>query len=189
MFNAKDINSSIKTGGSKIPAGIHLNVRLTNVTVDESFIEFDLQDTQGRIQNNRVWIPELDKTSARGEKTVEQVYEENVQNRLKQITQYLRAFLTDDELAKFSAESFSEYAKKAAQVLNARLNNATLNVKLIKTADLMFSDFPFYPPYAEKYVEDQPSTLKFSAWELQNRMGEPEKDDTSGEKKDDFKLF
>lgn len=190
MFNAADIASNMQSsGGARIPAGIHQDVKLTNLNLESDYIEIEFLDSLGRAQKDRIYFPDESRAEAKGEKDAKTVYKETVDVRTRRITQYLKVFYSIDELGRISGATFLEYAKSAAAALEARKSTATLNVKLIKTSDLKYSDFPYFPPYVEKFVPNQPSTLSFSPWELKNRMGEPEADNEETPGESTFKLY
>jgi len=60
-----------------------------------------------------------------------------------------------------------------------RLGIIRFNIKLIPTKDGKYSEFPRYGKWITKYSEDKPHGLKYSKWELENRVNvdRPKSDD------------
>lgn len=177
------------TGGAKMPAQINLNVQITDIVVEDNYIEFALKDTQGRSYDDRIWIPEADRYQGRNGKSAEEVYNEEVNNRLDRIAQYAKVFLLPEDLVTIQAPTLLEIAKKAHQVLKPKLSTKTVNVKLVKTKDKMYTDSPRYAPYVEVHEEGKPSGLKYSKYELENLMGETEGQSDVASDKPKFNLF
>ena len=94
----------------------------------------------------------------------------------------MRIFLTPDELNLFSAPDIRTAAVKCEAILNPRLTQKKVNLKLIYDKDGQWSTFGYYPDYIEEYVEDVAPKLKFSSRELKDRCtpkAAPKLEDTS----------
>ena len=82
----------------------------------------------------------------------------------------MQIFCPKEIVDTFSANTFEDFAKRGVELLNEHKNSTKVNLKLIPDADLEYSTFPNFPSYIEKYVEGEEPKLKFSQWEVDNRL-------------------
>jgi hypothetical protein len=162
-----------RTGGaSKIPAGIHSNVKITKIDIGPNYIDFLFEDQEGRVDNDRHFFPDKDRVNPRDNQTAEEAFQAEVKDRVERLTQYPQIYFEKEELSKLSqgVGSFEALAKRVQDALTPKLATQTVNIKTIPNKDLKYPEFPRYPLYVEKYVEGQEPTLKYSKWELNNRV-------------------
>lgn len=174
MLYANDIQLNEDNKGKKIPVGTHTNCSVTSVDLGENFIDFNYEDSEGRIHNKRVWFPTIDVLYPKEGETTEQAFSREVKDRMAHLVAHLKVFLTKEEIDTFGAPDFPSFAKKTAEVLNPRLNTAKVNLQLIYDKTGQYSEFSRYAnsssKYIEKYEEGVAPTVKPSPWEAKNRM-------------------
>lgn len=153
---------------TKIPTGIHQNIELTKVELAEEnnstnyFIDFHFSDNQGLVHNNRLWLPTYKEWEGK-DKQYNDDYFSHVKTRtIESIAQYLEIFLTPEELKEFKVDlnDLKSFYKRTYAILQSRLKTQKLNIVLIHTKDGLYSEFPKYAPYVEKFVEGENSKLK-----------------------------
>jgi hypothetical protein len=181
MFNAKSNSEYLPTNsaGKKIPVGIHAKCKVTDINIGENFIDFVYADSESRVHNKRVWFPDPTKPPMpKADESVSEAIHRDAQERAAHITAHLKSMANNDEWMSISAPTFRDYAMMAKRYLDTVKDTAYINLKLVLDKDLEWSEFPRYPNYIEKYIDGEAPTLKFSEWELKNRVHKPKDDGT-----------
>lgn len=181
----EDLSSS----GSKIPVGIHSNCSLVSVEKGETFYDVNFKDSEGRVNNKRLWQPKgtypaTNKDGKITETTAEALAREEREN-MRLIVKLLHIFLGEEGLATVSGSTYDEFMAKGAAILNQKASSKKLNLKLIYDSVGAYSTFGKFVDYVEEYVEGQAPTLSYTPWELQNRVEKKETATISREKKND----
>lgn len=174
---------SIGGKGSKIPVGIHARCKVTSVEVGDRFIDFNYEDSEGRVNNKRVWFPDITKITPKDGENIQEALKRRETEDLAHIVKHMHIFLTPEEFNTFSAPDFVSFCKKAETLLTPKLTTKMVNLKLIFDAN-GYSTFGRYPDYIQEYVEGQDPTLTYTKYELENKVKPPklpEADTPSGD--------
>lgn len=113
--------------------------------------------------------PDPQKLYPREGETPQQAFARAEKEYLAHIVKHLHIFLNDEEFNTFAAADIKSFTQKAADLLNARKDTCTLNLKLIYDRDGVFSVFGKYPDYVEKHEEGKEPTLQFTKYEREQR--------------------
>lgn len=170
LFAKETLDNLEKNGtGKKIPFGIHLNNSVTSVEVGERWLDFNYESVDGSTHNKRVWFPELGKVLVNDGETQQDALKRADEQAFSHLVKHMRIFLSPEELNLFSAPDIRTAATNCAAILAPRLKNKKVNLKLIYDKEGQWSVFGNFPDYIEEYIEDVPTKLKFTDWELKNR--------------------
>ncbi len=184
-------NEDLTKSGSKIPVGIHSAVSLESVEKGETYYDVNFKDGENRVHNKRLWQPKgtfqrKDKDGNVIETPAEALAREEREN-MRVIVTLLNIYLGEEGMASIGASSYDEFMAKAAGALNQKADSKKVNIKLIYDNLGAYSTFSNsgFVDYIEEYVEGQEPTLKYTKWELDNRVNQKETP-TVARKKDDF---
>jgi len=179
MYSAKKIQEETgSTSASKMGSGFHTNVQLTNIDVTPGqYVDIHFKNDNGEIHHRRIWPPNPDMINPRDGESLEEAKVRDEQERLGVITDVLS--IVSDNLDDFSAPTYDQYMLKAKQEIMSNLADVRFNIKLIPTKNGKYSEFPRYGKWITEYSEDKPHGLKYSKWELENRVNvdRPKSDD------------
>jgi len=164
--------NDLASTATKIPVGIHTNVAVTSVVKGDNYVDINFEDPEGRKHNKRLWAPNgnYPVTKDGVTETTAQALTREEGARLAHIVKLLHIFLGEEGLAKFPALDYEPFVDRAIKELTPKLSTKKVNVKLIYDSDGMYSVFGNFPDYIEEYVENQAPKLKYSKWELENRV-------------------
>jgi hypothetical protein len=157
----------LSRGSSKIPVGIHTNCFLTGIEVSSDFIDINFKDSEGRVNNKRLWAPK-GKYPNKDESVAEAITREEREN-LAHLTKLVHIFLGKEALSKFSGE-YLAIATNVAKQLKPKMESKKLNLKLILDKDGVYSEFGRFADYVEESIEGQAPTLFFTKYEEDNRL-------------------
>lgn len=177
LFDIQEIFGEINaSGGTKLPVGKHDDVKLANVELGDTFIDFHFEK-DGKVANKRIWHPnpsmifrKQDRETQEYLETEEQALIRDGKDSLRHIIKIMRIFLGDEVVKTFQPSTFADACKRAATMLNAAKDKETVNLLIIYDKTGQYPDFGKYPNYIEKHVEGIPNGLKPSKWEMENRM-------------------
>jgi len=179
MYSAKKIQEETgSTSNSKMTSGFHTNVTLTGIDVEPGkYVDIHFKNKNGEVHNRRIWPPNPDMINPRDGESLEEAKQRDEQERLGIITDMLSIVV--DDLDDFSAPTYDQYMLKAKQEIMSNVGDTTFNIKLIPTKDGKYSEFPRYGKWVTEYSENKPHGLKYSKWELENRVNveRPKSDD------------
>ena len=192
ILNASSIFDE-QSGGSRtrLTTGLHEALDVKTFLMPNYFDIVVEKD--GLTQNKRLFIPDYNKFPARirEDESQDQANFRDLKERLAHITLVMKIFMDEDQFKNFQApvvendhaQTFKLFAEKAHNELQTLLPTKQVNVKLIPTKDGLYSEFPFFATstWIEEHVPGQPSTLKYSKYELkriQESMAGPKSDDT-----------
>ena len=170
-------NDTLKVNGSKMGVGIHEECSVTSITVEDRYFDINFSNKAGEVHNKRLWAPNgnyprTDKVTNVTE-TKQQAIEREEASNLSHIVKLLHIFLGEEGVAKFPALEYDDFVEKAASVLNPKFASKKVNLKLIYDGDGSYSTFGNFPDYIEEWT-GSPATLKYSKWELENRLQKKE---------------
>jgi len=112
----------------------------------------------------------MGKVYVKENETETQALERKKKEYLAFIVRHMQIFCPKEVVDTFSAPTFEEFAKRGVELLQEHKDSTKVNLKLIPDADLEYSTFPNFPSYIEKHVEGEEPKLKFSQWEVDNRL-------------------
>ena len=170
MLFAKDINEN-QGGGKYMDVGIHTNVELTSIAVEDRWVDINYQNSQGETIRKRVFFPEIGSTTPNDGETIADALKRRENDEFTHLVKHMRIFMSPDEINVFSAPDLRTAAMKFQAILTPRLNTKKLNLKVILDKDGKYAEVPkqAFNKYVEEYVEGQTPTLEFTTWELKNR--------------------
>lgn len=169
MLFAKEVlvNSGSRT--EKIPVGVHTACEVTSVETGDNYIDFNYRDAEGRVNNKRVWYPDITKINQLPDEDIKAAFNRVTQENLAHIVKHMHIFLTTDEINSFAAPDFVSFAVKAAAMISPKVGNKKVNLKVILDYNGEFTAFGRYPDYVEEHVPGEEPKLKFTTWEKANR--------------------
>lgn len=165
-------DEDLSRGGNKIPVGIHSNCKLASVEAGENFYDINFEDSEGRIQNVRLWEPngKFPRTDKNGvTETPAQATARSERENLRHVVKLLHIFAGEESLATVSGD-YPQMMAKAAALLNKLAPTKKLNLKLIYDSLGVYSSFGKFPDYVEQHIEGEEPKLQFTPWELLNRV-------------------
>jgi len=112
----------------------------------------------------------MDKVYPRDGEGPMEAYARSIEEYLAFFVAHMHVFVPEEFTKDFGADSYQEFAAKATELLNKYKDSTFINVKSIPDSNLLYSTFGKYPNYFEKWVEDQEPRLKYSTWELRERI-------------------
>lgn len=112
----------------------------------------------------------MDKVYPRDGEGPMEAYARNIEEYLAFFAKHMHIFVPEEITENFGADSYQEFAKKATELLNKHKDSAYINLKSIPDSNLLYSTFGKYPNYVEKWEEGVPTRLKYSDWELRERV-------------------
>lgn len=130
IYSSQRAKTIQKKDFTYLGAGIHDNVKLTNVRVDESvqgnkFIEFTFTDDIGRSMTHTEWEPTL------GPNMTENDLQAKCDNQFKRIDQILECFYPNEEDRMFTGSSFADFANWILYMLNKADRETLLRIKAV----------------------------------------------------------
>lgn len=174
MLKATEIKSTLRKGGNatKIPAGIRKDVKIVALEKGANYVDIHFEDQEGRVQNNRIWDHNPDKIYPRDGESDQEAAKRDKMERLDHLNEVLEIFLTKEEFNSFEAPTYDAYVNKAISSLpDEVLSSKTVNIKLLPDSTGLYSEFSrFAGGNIEECKKGQPSSLKYSKWELENRI-------------------
>lgn len=175
-YSIKGANKRRNSGGVKLPYGIHEKLTIKEVTVndEDQYIDviFEQPSTLKQI-NKRIYWPNLEKykPNPRKGETQEDANQRDVDERIEHLRDFLYLCYSPAEVEELEPKSFAELCHKTKQMLDAKKDQFFVNLKVIPTSDLQYSELPRYAGgYIELWREGLKPTLKFNNWELEERI-------------------
>ncbi len=177
QFNSKVAKESQPVRRNYLQAGIHEHCNLVefglkttpNGTKYVSFL-FE-QEGSSEIAEHKVWYPRPETAQPREEETVEQAQQREVNNALSQVIHIVEN-VTMEEMPVITATTFEGWAEQAiARLTNKKKHQVKL--KLIYDKNGQFATTPNRVPFVEAQ-EVNPTRLKFSKFEIENRLKKAE---------------
>lgn len=139
---------------------------------EEGSIDANIKDRK------RVFVPKPGQAFPFDGETKEEAAKREERDFIVTLSTHLSAVLTTEEALNFSADNIQDLINKTTNILNQRKDKAFYNVKVRYNKDLMYSEFPGRgKQWFEPYKEGEPTKLKFSPWEIKNRVNKFKKDD------------
>lgn len=161
-------------GGKRMSVGIHTKVKLSEITFDEKdgYVHIEFTNDKGETAQKRLWKPE-GKFPAEGKSASEAIDDESFAN-LSVIRILVETTLSESAITNFKG-TYEDLVKRAVAAIKATISTTKgrFNIKLIYDKNGVYSEMGKYGSL-EKYVEDTPTDLYFSTWELDNRMTKKE---------------
>jgi hypothetical protein len=176
-FSAKSAKESQPVRRSYLDAGIHQNCSLVeygikataNGTPYVGFV-FEQDDTKATA-DLKVWYPKPESVQPREEETLEQAQQREINKSLSQLL-HVAETVTGKEITDINATSFEDFANKViARIKGSKLGK--VKVKLTYDKNGQYAVFPNGLPFLEMQ-EIEPTRLKFTKFELENRMKKAE---------------
>jgi len=171
MITAKEIFSTMNSGGTKIPAGFHENVKFTGITPGATFFDIGFEK-DGKVHNKRVYAPSGPVKTREGEDELAAIKRDR-NNRLQHLLKMMRIFMGQDAIDQFEAPDYNSFVERGADMLNRLKDSKTVNLKLIYDKERRYSSFGFFPDYVEEHVLGETHTLKYSKYELEKELNKP----------------
>lgn len=177
QFSTKQAKENLQANSkrTRLSPGIHTGVYLENVEITETvngkpYMEFMfVKKETNEVAPKRVWFPS-DKPYIKDGEDENQAKQREVNEALGHIVTILECFVPSDE-AEITAGSFKEFCEVAAgKIKGSSFEDTPVRLKLLYDAAGVFTEFPRFPNYIERDVPGTEIKLKFSKWELANRM-------------------
>lgn len=176
----------------KIPYGVHTNCSVVSVVaLKNEYVDINVEDSEGRVQNKRLWWPNdkypnkiKNADGTQRDETSEETIRRGESNLLIHIVKLMHIFLGKEELEKFPELDFEPFVSQAIKLLTPKLSTKKVNLKLIYDSEGLYSTFGNFPDYIEECVPNQEPNLKYSPWEKDNRCtykGDKEIEDNSAD--------
>jgi hypothetical protein len=175
-FNSKTIREAIKSTESRVKLlpGIHDNIYFekfdlgkTQAGQDYVDVVYGQKDSSSYIYK-RVWFPADEPRVKEGE-TKEEARSREANDALSHIVLVTDLLLAGKD-ADIEAKTFDEFVKKAEDKTAKVRDNQPLRIKVIYDSDGVYSDLPRFANYLERQIEGVAPKLRFTKWELENRM-------------------
>lgn len=164
-------NNNLKVSNNKMPVGIHEKCTVTSLVKGDNYFDINFSNTNGEVHNKRLWNPNgnYPKMIEGNMETKQEALSREEAANLSHVVKIMHIFLGEEGVAKFPTLDYSEFLDKAITTITPKLNTKFVNLKLIYDNDGMYSVFGNFPDYIEEWTEEGPK-LKYSKWELENRM-------------------
>lgn len=171
LFSGKAVYGARKFNGTakKLGVGIHKNCKFEGVEIGDNYLDIFVANDEGESQNKRIWFPDENKIYVRDGEEFEEAVERDTIDRLDHIVSLVEVLHGQEVAENLEAKTFLEFCEKTKTLCNGVIGTR-VNVKLIYDKAGDYSEFPYFPPYLERYVEGQEPTLKFTKYELEKRM-------------------
>ena len=170
MFNLNDITRNELAQG--LPVGIHSACTFDKIQMEADHILCTFSDSNGRKISNRInWEPMF---WERDGETKEDAQQRATRQSLSHVVKLLHIYFPLEQIKDFSAPDAKTFCLKAVTMLAPVIESKKVNLKLIYNSKGTYPSFGNYPNYIEEYVEGQEVTLKYSTWELANRVEKPQ---------------
>lgn len=172
-LDAPEITTKVG-GGKRMPVGIHTKVKLSEIEFSEKdgYVDIEFTNDKGETAQKRLWKPE-GKFPAEGKSVAEAIDDESYAN-LSVIRILVEATLSESSITNFNG-TYEELVKRAVAAIKAAIptTKGRFNIKLTYDKNGVYAEMGKYGSL-EKYVEDTPTDLYYSTWELDNRMTKKE---------------
>ena len=138
-------------GGRKMQTGIHSKVKFLPAEVEKTWVEFKWQDSKGDVQNKRIFFPDPANypASMRKDKdgkvteTQAQADQRQADDKVRDMADYLELCYTPQEVEeKVKGNTFEQLCHVVVEMLNKKIDEFFVNLKVIPTSDLQYSEVP-----------------------------------------------
>ena len=166
MYNAQELFKTFSSKSTKLPVGIHTGVQLVSVLKEDGYVEFNFKHPDGSM-NKRLWtpsgkFPRKEETPADAEKRQE------LEN-LEFIVNTVVAIAGEEALSTINASTYDGMVDKAIALIEKNKAKHLVNLKVIYDSKGAYTETPTSGSI-ERYEEGVEPALKFSNWEMTNRM-------------------
>jgi hypothetical protein len=167
-------NPNTPSGGTSArpEPGIYEGAQCINVEVSEKFTDIHVELPSGAQVRDRIFHPNPDSPYIYDGETREDAIKREADLANRRLSQYSFIYLNELERNKLgqSATSFQHGMELLAQMINPKLSQKKVSVKLVpgkdkETGELKYTNFAKYPPYI-KDDEDKEVELRYSNHEL-----------------------
>lgn len=171
-YSVKGVNKRRSGGGVKMGVGIHEKVRFLEPEETDKHIDILWEAPDGKTQKKRLFHPsDTYKPTLRDGETEEDAKQREVDENIEHLRDYCYLCYAPAEVDEVSGKTYRDLAHKLLTMLKAKINDFYVNLKVIPTSDLQYTEIPRYAGgYIELWREGMKPTLKFSEWEVKNRL-------------------
>lgn len=165
----KDLLNKMNTGGNgtKISKGIHSKIKLKDIEITDTYVDIWFENPEdGKTINKRLWIPDINKTTAKEGMSVQETIELRVHQALYHLLDLSQHMIGTETTANIPIGDLKSTAAAIRTLLMPYSNSKFLNLKVVTTQDGKYPEISNFVGYLEPYVEGKEPTLEFKPSEL-----------------------
>lgn len=161
LYNTNNVVTPKALLPSFIPAGIHENISLVNVKVEESpkgytFIAFEFKDDQSNTFTYTEWPKTSDRPYTAMSDDERAKFENKIQNQVSKITQVLETFVPKGTYTPIEVNSFIDFITKVKELLKDKMDNTKVRIKVVYDN----KNYTTFPTFADEVFIESMSVSK-----------------------------
>lgn len=190
LYNKNKQSQPSSGGGTRLGVAIHENLTVTaeagkSENSGNGYIDLTFTNTDGKFHRERIWYPN-GKTFTRGDETQEQANARELDFKRNRLGRLLAVMVPMEEVLAVPAkewELFDGLASNTAKLLNKfSETNQSVDLKLVYDSKGQFPMVPSWESdWLESHIPGQPTKLKYSNWEADERTTRKSDSPTNGQ--------
>lgn len=189
MNNTIKASDFLGSNNSYLLPGIYSNVKLIDINYERgSYVDLTYETTEntkrympdsvesmapGIRERKRIFYPDPNKVFPFDDETKEDAYNRSKVEFMRSLSTTAKYLMPKEEFQTISAETYDQLVEKLVQAIRTNLDNGLFNIKVRLDKNLQYSEIPgrgtAWFEAATGNPDDMP-TIKFSSWELNNRI-------------------